>query len=205
MITEPLPDTRHTRRTLPYLITAAEHLRAVDQLARELMPCAHLPILPPTGTSVTSIDDLNVAVHHLSSALRFTAGCTCRHDADRHLRTHYEIAVDLWGHAYTEAVFRSRYSRRRARRSLPQHAERLRRYRDAFEQLAQYEREQATLDQIEALDLAEEARRDAEAAAAGRKRVGCWVCDGEFYVPTDDAGDLEGRHNCGSAACVNAY
>lgn len=136
MITEPLPDTRHTRRTLPHLITAAEHLRAVDQLARELMPCEHLPTLPPTGTSVTSVDDLNVAVHHLACALRFTAECTCRHGADRHLRAQYEIAVDLWGHAYTEAVFRSRYSQRRARRSLPQHAERLRRHRANFEQLA---------------------------------------------------------------------
>ncbi|HTJ71354.1 MAG TPA: hypothetical protein VL551_27685 [Actinospica sp.] len=131
-----LPDTRHTRRTLPHLITAAEHLRAVDQLARELMPCEHLPILPPTGQSVTSVDDLNVAVHHLASALRFTAECTCRHGANRQLRAQYEIAVDLWGHAYSEAVYRSRYSRRLARRSLPQHAERLRRHRAAFEQLA---------------------------------------------------------------------
>ncbi len=139
MITDPLPDTRHTRHTrhnLPHLITAAEHLRAVDQLARELMPCAHLPILPPTGQSVTSVDDLNVAVNHLGSALRFTAECTCRHGANRQLRAQYEIAVDLWGRAYTEAVYRSRYSRRLARRSLPQHAERLRRQRAAFEQLA---------------------------------------------------------------------
>jgi len=136
MITDPLPDTCHTRRSLPHLITAAEHLRAVDQLARELMPCAHLPILPPTGESVTSVDDLNLAVHHLGSALRFTADCTCRRSADRELRAQYEIAVELWGHAYTEAVYRSRYSRRLARRSLPQHAERLRRHRARFEQLA---------------------------------------------------------------------
>lgn len=136
MILEPLPDTRHTRRNLPHLITAAEHLRAVDQLARQLMPCAHLPILPPTGQSVTSVDDLNVAVHHLASALRFTAECTCRHGTNRQLRAQYEMAVDLWGHAYTEAVYRSRYSRRLARHSLSQHAERLRRHRAAFEQLA---------------------------------------------------------------------
>ena len=136
MITDPLPDTRHTRRNLPHLITAAEHLRAVDQLARELMPCPHLPILPPTGQSVTSVDDLAVAVSHLGSALRFTAECTCRHGANRQLRDQYEIAVDLWGRAYTEAVLRSIYSPRKARRSLPQHAERLRRHRAAFEQLA---------------------------------------------------------------------
>ncbi|HTJ68178.1 MAG TPA: hypothetical protein VL551_11665 [Actinospica sp.] len=136
MILEPLPDTRRARRTLPHLLTAAEHLRVIDQLARELMPCGHLPILPPTGQSATSVDDLNVAVHYLGTALRFTAGCTCRLDANRQLRTAHEIAVDLWGHTYTEAIFRVRYSRRRARRSLARHAERLRRHRASFELLA---------------------------------------------------------------------
>lgn len=136
MIIEPLPDTRHTRHNLPHLVAAAEHLRAVDHLARELMPCEHLPILPPTGASLTAVDDLNVAIDYLGSALRYTSGCTCRVGANRHLRSAYEIAVNLWDHAYAEAVFRAHHSGRRARRSLPRHVERLRRHRAAFEQLA---------------------------------------------------------------------
>ena len=204
MITDPLPDTRHTRRNLPHLLTAAEHLHAVDQLARELMPCEHLPILPPTGQSVNSVDDLNVVAQHLGSALRFIADCTCRRDADPQLRAQYEIAVELFGRAYAEAVFRSRYSRRRARRSLPQHAERLRRHRVRFEQLAGDRRSMLELAEVWNREVAEQERRDAEEAAAGRKLVGCWVCGGEFYVPSDDSGDPRERYNCRSANCAAA-
>ncbi|GAA2046544.1 hypothetical protein GCM10009839_58710 [Catenulispora yoronensis] len=205
MIIEPLPDTRRTRRNLSHLVAAAEHLRAVDQLARELMPCPHLPTLPPTGASATSVDDFNVAVDHLGSVIRFTPDCSCRHGADRELRAHYEIAVKLWDHTYADAIFRARCSHRRARRRLLAHVGRLHRYRAAFERLAHHHRELASLDQLDALDLAEDHRRDGEEAAAGRMRVACWVCDGEFYVPSDDDGDAEGRHNCGSTNCRDAY
>lgn len=201
MILEPLSDTRRTRRNLPLLVAAAEHLRAVDQLARELMPCTHLPILPPTGASAASVDDFNVAVDHLGSAIRFTPGCSCRDEADRQLRVHYEIAVKLWDQTYADAVFRARYSHRWARRCLLAHVGRLHRYRSAFEQLAHHHRERVEEDRRDA----EEHRRDAEQAAVGQTRVACWVCDGEFYVPSDDAGDPQGRHNCGFPACVNAY
>lgn len=205
MILEPLPDIRRTQRNVPLLVAAAEHLRAVDQIARELMPCPHLPPLPPAGATVASVDDFNVAVDHLGSAIRFTSGCSCRHEADRQLRAHYEIAVKLWDHTYADAVFRARYRRRRARRCLLGHVGRLHRYRAAFEQLAQQQRELAGLDELDALELAEEHRHDAEEAAAGRTRVACWVCDGEFYAPSDDDGDAEGRHNCGSTNCRDAY
>ena len=205
MILEPLPDTRHTRRNLPHLIAAAGHLRVVDQLARELMPCEHLPIIPPTGESVTSVDDLNVAVHHLGSALRFTVGCTCRHGANSQLRSAYEIAVTLWDYAYAEAVFRAHHSGRRARRSLPQHTERLRRHRARFEQLADEHRAMLELDDAWTREVAEQTRRDAEQVAAGYKPVACWVCDGGFYAPHDDAGDRRGRYNCGSVNCASAY
>lgn len=136
MTIEPLPDTRHTRRHLPQLIVAAEHLHAVDQLARELMPCAHLPILPPTGDSTASVDDLNVVVDQLESALRFMPGCTCRTGTSRQLLGAYQNVVRLWGNAYAESAFSACYPGRRARRNLPTHVERLRRHRFAFEQLA---------------------------------------------------------------------
>lgn len=136
MLTSPLADAKHARRCLPHLIAAAEHLRAVDQLARELMPCEHLPILPPTGDSPASIDDLNVAADQLESALAYTAGCTCRADASRQLVAAYKVIVKLWGQVYSEAAFRAKYCKRGARRTLPAHVERLRRHRAAFEQLA---------------------------------------------------------------------
>lgn len=204
MITEPLPDTRRTRRNLPHLVAAAEHLRAVDQLARELMPCPHLPSLPPANASAASVDDFNVAVDHLGSAIRFTPDCTCRHEADRQLRAHYEIAVKLWDHTYADAVFRARYSHRRARRCLLGHVGRLHRYCAAFEQLARDYRTRVEDDRIADEFFAEEIRREAYETAAGRKCVGCWVCGGEFYVPNDDAGDWKGRYNCESANCVHA-
>jgi hypothetical protein len=158
MILEPLPDTRHTRRNVPYLVAAAGHLRAVDLLARELMPCEHLPTMPPTGESAASVDDLNVAVHHLGSALRFTAGCTCRDGANRQLRSPSEIAVTLWDYAYAEAVFRAHYSGRRARCSLPQHTERLRRHRARFEQLADEHRAMVGPDEAWTCEVAERTR-----------------------------------------------
>jgi hypothetical protein len=134
MILEPLPDTRRTRRNLPHLIAAAEHLRAVDQLARELMPCEHLPLLPPTGESLVSLDDLHVAADHLGAAVTYASRCQCRTGAPQQLRTAHEIAFTLWDRTYNEAVFQ--YSRRRDRRRIPRHVERLRRHRAAFEQLA---------------------------------------------------------------------
>lgn len=134
MILEPLPDTRRTRRNLPHLIAAAEHLRAVDQLAHELMPCAHLPLLPPTGDSLISLDDLHVAADHLGTEVKFTSRCQCRTDAPRQLRTAHEIAFTLWDRAYNETVFQ--FSRRRDRDRVAQHVERLRRHRTTFEQTA---------------------------------------------------------------------
>lgn len=134
MILEPLPDTRRTRRDLPHLIAAAEHLRAVDLLARELMPCEHLPLLPPTGDSLISLDDLHVAADHLGAAVTYAARCQCRTGAPRQLRTAHEITFTLWDRTYNEAVFR--LSRRRDRRRIPSHVERLRRHRASFEQIA---------------------------------------------------------------------
>lgn len=134
MILEPLPDTRRTRRNLPHLIAAAEHLRAVDQLARELMPCAHLPLLPPTGDSLSSLDDLHVAADHLGTEIKFTSRCQCRTDAPQQLRAAHEIAFTLWDRAYNEAVFP--FSRHRDRHHVAKHVERLRRHRATFEQTA---------------------------------------------------------------------
>jgi hypothetical protein len=134
MILEPLPDTRRTRRDLPHLVAAAEHLRAVDLLARELMPCEHLPLLPPTGDSLISLDDLHVAADHLCAAVTYASRCQCRTSAPQQLRTAHEIAFTLWDRTYNEAVFQ--FSRRGDRHRIPNHVERLRRHRAAFEQLA---------------------------------------------------------------------
>ncbi|HEV2634542.1 MAG TPA: hypothetical protein VGX23_05315 [Actinocrinis sp.] len=203
MILEPLPDTRRTRRNLPHLVAAAEHLRAVDQVARELFPCDHLPLLLPTGRSQTSLDDLHVAADHLGTELKFTSRCQCRTGAPRQLRAAHEIAFTLWDRTYNEAVFQ--YSWRRDRRRLARHTERLRRHRANFEYLAREYCDRVEEDRIADEYFAEKMRRDADETAAGRKCVGCWVCGGEFYVPNDDAGDLEGRHNCGSANCGGSY
>jgi hypothetical protein len=203
MILEPLPDTRRTRRNLPHLIAAAEHLRAVDLLARELVPCDHLTLLPPTGDSPTSLDDLHVAADHLGTEVKFTSRCQCRTSVPLPLRAAHEIAFTLWDRTYNEAVFQ--YSRRHDRRRVARHVERLGRHRAKFEQLAREYRERVEEDRIADEFFAEEARRDAYETAAGRKCVGCWVCGGEFYVPNDDAGDREGRHNCLSANCAPAY
>lgn len=201
MILDPLPDTRHTRANLPHLIAVAEHLRAVDQLAREVMPCEHLPILPPTGESPTALDDFNVMADHLGKAVRYHFRCTCRVGADPQLLAAHELAYTLWDHAYAETLFRATYRTRRAQRRMPLHVERLRRHRARFEQLAREHRATVELDQAWAREVDDEARRDAEQAKAGRKRVCCLVCAGEFFVANDYAGDPQGRYNCGSANC----
>jgi len=69
----------------------------------------------------------------------------------------------------------------------------------------QDEREYAAMDEAEARERAELLARDESEAAAGRRRVGCWVCDGEFYVPADDPGDYRGRFNCESPNCAPAF
>lgn len=98
------------------------------------MPCAHLPLLPPTGESLISLDDLHVAADHLGAEVKFTSRCRCRTDVPQQLRAAHEIAFTLWDRAYNEAVFR--FSRRRDRHRVAQHVERLRRHRATFEQTA---------------------------------------------------------------------
>lgn len=135
MILDPLPDTKHTRSNLPHLLAVAEHLRAVDQLAREVLPCEHLPILPPTGETATALDDFNVMADHIGKAVRYTFRCTCRVDANPQLLAAHELAFTLWDHAYAETLFRANYRTRRTQRRMPLHVERLRRHRANFEQL----------------------------------------------------------------------
>lgn len=135
MILDPLPDTRHTRANLPHLIAAAEHLRAVDQLAGDVMPCEHLPLLPPTGDTTTALDDFNVVADHIGKAVHFGSRCTCRLGANPQLLAAHELAYTLWDHAYAETLFRANYRTRRTQRRMPLHVERLRRHRARFEQL----------------------------------------------------------------------
>lgn len=135
MILDPLPDTKHTRRNLPHLIAVAEHLRAIDQLAREVMPCEHLPILPPTGDTPSALDDFNVMADHIGRAVRLRIGCTCRTTANPQLLAAHELAFTLWDHAYAETLFRANYRTRRTQRRMPLHVERLRRHRANFEQV----------------------------------------------------------------------
>jgi hypothetical protein len=135
VILDPLPDTKHTRRNLPHLIAVAEHLRAVDKLAREVMPCEHLPILPPTGETATALDDFNVLADHIGKAVRYSSRCTCRLGATAQLLAAHELAYTLWDHAYAETLFRANYRTRRTQRRMPLHVERLRRHRANFEQL----------------------------------------------------------------------
>jgi hypothetical protein len=205
VILDPLPDTKRTRANLPHLIAAAEHLRAVDQLAREVMPCEHLPMLPPTGKTATALDDFNVMADHLGKAVRYNSRCTCRAGADPQLLAAHELAYTLWDHAYAETVFRATYRTRRAQRRMPLHVERLRRHRARFEHAARDHRASLEEDRTWVREITEQTRRDAEQAAAARKGVCCWVCGGDFYVPNDDPGDARGRYNCGSANCINAY
>jgi len=134
MILDPLPDTRRARRVLPPLIAAAEHLRAVDHLARELMPCDHLPLLPPAGVTPDALDDLNIMADHLAMVLRVPR-CSCRATANRQLVAGHQLAYTLWDRAYTEATYYTAYRNRETRRRLPAHVERLRRHRASFEQL----------------------------------------------------------------------
>lgn len=167
------------------------------------MPCEHLPLLPPIGDSLTALDDLHVAADHLGTEVRFALRCQCRAAAPRQLRTAHEIAFTLWDRTYNEAVFQASRLRRRGR--VAQHTERLRRHRATFEQLTFAHRAALLEERAWVREVAEQARRYAEQAAAGRKRVCCWVCDDEFYVPNDDPGDARGRYNCDSANCINAY
>ncbi|HEV2347021.1 MAG TPA: hypothetical protein VGS97_23165 [Actinocrinis sp.] len=135
MILDPLPDTKHTRHNLPDLIAVAGHLRAVDQLARDVMPCEHLPILPPTGETPTALDDFNAMADYIAKAVRYSSRCTCRLGANPQLLAAHELAYTLWEHAYAETLFRANYRTRRTQRRMPLHVERLRRHRATFEQL----------------------------------------------------------------------
>lgn len=135
MILDPLPDTKHTRSNLPHLIAVAEHLRAVDELARDVMPCEHLPILPPTGETPAALDDFNVMADHIGKAVRYGSHCACRLGANPQLLAAHELAYTLWDHAYAETLLRANYRTRRTRRRMPLHVERLRRRRASFEQL----------------------------------------------------------------------
>lgn len=135
MFLDPLPDTKHTRRNLPYLIAAAEHLRAIDQLAREVIPCPHLPNLPPSGETLAAIDDFNVMADQVGKDVRYRSACGCHVAAHPRLLASRELAFTLWSSAYTETLFRANYRTHRSRRSMPLHVERLRRHRATFEQL----------------------------------------------------------------------
>lgn len=65
--------------------------------------------------------------------------------------------------------------------------------------------QQAAEDAAYAQMLTDEAENDTREAAAGRKRVACWVDGAEFYTDNDDHGDERGRYNCGSGGCQEAY
>lgn len=201
MILDPLPDTKYTRTNLPHLIAAAEHLRAIDQLARDVLSCEHLPILPPVGGTPTALDDFNIVADHIGKAMRYPSACTCRVGVNPHLLAAHELAYTLWDHAYAETLFRANRRTRRAHRRMPLHVDRLRRHGRRFEELARNHRFMVELDEAWAREIADEARRDAEQAKAGRKRVCCTICAGEFFVSNGNAGDIQGKYFCGSVNC----